>query len=593
MFLQRISMHIQNSLFTLAFLIMGVAHCFSQEICDNGIDDDSDGLVDLNDPDCSCGQEIWTLLDNIPNPSFEEKLCTPNSLSQLFCVTDWEQPAPGTTDYFHTDGLNYNCLFPSGSLPDGNGYIGFHDVNDPDISSPVQKEYAAVCLNGILEAGNEYNLTFQLGFANDWNCVDPMTPNQSPSPYVVGIFGTSDCGEIPFEVTSPGVCPTANPNWVQLGLDTIAGSEGWVEGSISFTPGIDIFGFAIGPACPLAPASSNKTYMFLDDLKLYGKDTNSYTTGYPCTNDVAFSVEVSGASFQWYKNGVAVPGETGSTLGNFDSYDVNDVYQVKIEYPNGCAISDTFSIPVAEWPELSISDLVPANCNGGGGATAQVNGGTPPYQYLWSNQSDQPFLENAAKGSYSLVVTDDKGCTTEGSVEVTEFRFFDDLLSDTTLCPGYSLQLDAHFPGASSYKWNTGAEDPVIEVFAPGVYAVELTYQGCHQVDSLNIREKNAQDCPSCIYVPNAFSPNGDGFNDTFQAYLSSDCNLSSFHLSVFDRWGGHVFETYDISTGWDGSWKGKAVVPGLYVYHLVFNIGSGPENFVAKELKGGITVVR
>ena len=114
-FLQRISMHIQNSLFTLAFLIMGVAHCFSQEICDNGIDDDSDGLVDLNDPDCSCGQEIWTLLDNIPNPSFEEKLCTPNSLSQLFCVTDWEQPAPGTTDYFHTDGLNYNCLFPSGS----------------------------------------------------------------------------------------------------------------------------------------------------------------------------------------------------------------------------------------------------------------------------------------------------------------------------------------------------------------------------------------------------------------------------------------------------------------------------------------------
>ncbi|HMP30646.1 MAG TPA: hypothetical protein PKD85_13660, partial [Saprospiraceae bacterium] len=73
-----------------------------KEICDNAIDDDNDGLIDLNDPDCTC--DIIKPISFIPNPSFEEMECCPNTRSQLNCATTWIQASEPTTDYVHTCG---------------------------------------------------------------------------------------------------------------------------------------------------------------------------------------------------------------------------------------------------------------------------------------------------------------------------------------------------------------------------------------------------------------------------------------------------------------------------------------------------------
>lgn len=72
---------------------------YMEEICNNAIDDDSDGLIDLNDPDCSC--EIADLASIIPNPSFENQNCCPDDHSQMNCAADWIQPSFGTSDYMH------------------------------------------------------------------------------------------------------------------------------------------------------------------------------------------------------------------------------------------------------------------------------------------------------------------------------------------------------------------------------------------------------------------------------------------------------------------------------------------------------------
>ena len=69
------------------------------------------------------------------------------------------------------------------------------------------------------------------------------------------------------------------------------------------------------------------------------------------------------------------------------------------------------------------------------------------------------------------------------------------------------------------------------------------------------------------LYIPNAFTPNGDGENDTFRPKGSG---IKSYSLSVYDRWGEQIFVSTDITKGWDGTFKGKDCQDGVYVYVII-----------------------
>ena len=88
-------------------------------------------------------------------------------------------------------------------------------------------------------------------------------------------------------------------------------------------------------------------------------------------------------------------------------------------------------------------------------------------------------------------------------------------------------------------------------------------------------------------YVPNAFSPNLDGINDIFKLY-NSGCPLEGFEMHVFDRWGGNVFYSNDLNIGWDGTYKGKKVELGVYVYQIAYS-AFGKKEF----LEGDVVVIR
>ena len=110
----------------------------------------------------------------------------------------------------------------------------------------------------------------------------------------------------------------------------------------------------------------------------------------------------------------------------------------------------------------------------------------------------------------------------------------------------------------------------------PGAFELAVTDSfGCIYFDEIMI--ELGPDCDS-ILIPNVFTPNGDGFNDRFQAKADY---ISDFQMLIFDRWGNHLFEANDwpINSdrhGWDGTCRGQAMDPGVYAYSISFRLVNG-----------------
>ena len=88
------------------------------------------------------------------------------------------------------------------------------------------------------------------------------------------------------------------------------------------------------------------------------------------------------------------------------------------------------------------------------------------------------------------------------------------------------------------------------------------------------------------LYIPNSFTPNGDGMNETFGAYGES---VNGYTMQVFDRWGELVFESSGINNKWDGSYKGKMAPQGSYVYKIT---AQGPDGRIAAK-KGTVNLIQ
>jgi len=221
----------------------------------------------------------------------------------------------------------------------------------------------------------------------------------------------------------------------------------------------------------------------------------------------------------------------------------------------------------------------------------------PPISYVWTypdgsiHLSDPVFdsiLESNA-GSYTLLATDSLGCSDQKSIQliVSDIPVADFHGSDTlTKAPGYILEAGS---GQAYYLWNTGETTDQITIDSTGLYRVEMiTHVGCYGADSvfLFISEEVMYEC---LFIPNAFTPNGDGLNDVFMAV--SQCPLSYFRMEIYNRWGEMFFVSEDINTGWDGKKNGNLCPGDAYVYKIAYR----PIELPATEraiVKAGVVVI-
>jgi len=158
--------------------------------------------------------------------------------------------------------------------------------------------------------------------------------------------------------------------------------------------------------------------------------------------------------------------------------------------------------------------------------------------------------------------------------------------NDTTLCNGYSIVLDATQNNAT-YLWQDNSVNSTYTVTQQGMYWVTVeTYKHCSTSDTVIISYTGCE-TPE-VFIPNSFSPNGDGVNDIFN--IKTIAEFSKFELYIYNRWGQLVFETDDAAKAWDGSFKGNTVPIGVYTYFIE---ATAKTNNEIVKYSGKITVVK
>ncbi len=521
----------------------GLPNSLPVEICDNAIDDDNDGLIDLNDKaDCIC--TLAEPLSLIPNPSFEEHSCCPQDRSELYCASTWIQASEPTTDYLHTCGwMGWPDLPPPLPFPDGEGCVGFRNGRignpggpGPQDGNPNWKEYAGACLISPLKAGTTYRFEFWIGFTQAFN---------SP-PTNISFFGSTDCANLPFGVGDEEFgCPTNGPGWVELGSVHIEGALEWKLKEITVTPVEDIYAIAIGPTCVEGQALTN-TYYFFDNLVLADVKQFEFKisgTGNPCSRDFSLSLPFSDTlSYQWYKNGIALIGETGHTLEHLE--EENATYEVKVIGPNSCRVTQAYKhkIPFFEtWLDSLICED----------------------ETIYFNST---FLSES--GNYADSLQSFMGCDS-----IVHLKLKKPLDAKDTI----------HVKIFEKEKFKFGQE--TYEV--PGEYdAVFISENGCDSLVHLFLDFYK-------IFIPNALSPNGDGINDVFTIYAGADV-MEINSLEIFDRWGNKTYGRFhfppnESNQGWDGTYRGKDTTLGVYTWTATFALSDGRLH----RMSGSLTVLR
>lgn len=324
-----------------------------------------------------------------------------------------------------------------------------------------------------------------------------------------------------------------------------------------------------------------------------------------CPGDKNGSIDVSATggtmpyNYSATQDGANFVFATDGTIQNLAPGD----YTVIVSDNNGCTKIDLVTVPDAT-PDNFITVTDSTSCFGVDyidGATHIVatsiqNG---PYQFGIDGGSLQYSGDfyGLSSGEHHLTAVNGKGCTSDVVVTVYQpLPVLASVIPDSLILPlGEGDKVLVTYQNASdvSYSWTptTGLScmdcpDPFVTVYHRGDYTVTVTMQNGTSTcfGKANLHVEVLPELP--VYVPNSFSPNGDGNNDIFQVYGQG---IETVDLKIFNRWGELVYQSNNQFAGWDGTYKGQLQLPQVFTY--VANITF--LNNKKSEKKGTITLIR
>lgn len=275
-------------------------------------------------------------------------------------------------------------------------------------------------------------------------------------------------------------------------------------------------------------------------------------------------------------------GMTNSTLTNLTA----GTYELMVTDANGCTGSASVELTNNAAPQIEEIIQTNVDCdNEDASAEVVLSNPSADLKYEWTNEAGEviantPNVQRLSPGIYEIAVTNSYGCEVFETIEIEAVSPISaTLINELRMDLGTTIDLEVlvNTTEEVSYEWYpanglscTDCPNPVANPLVSTEYTVIVRNEnGCEVSADVLVRVIPKDD----LFVPNAFSPNGDGINDSFTAFAGE--NVAKIKaLRVFDRWGAEVFRNQNFSPnveaeGWDGTFKGSVMKMGVYVYFI------------------------
>lgn len=283
-----------------------------------------------------------------------------------------------------------------------------------------------------------------------------------------------------------------------------------------------------------------------------------------CEGDAVTLTASNGSSWAW-SNGATSQSITVTDAGS---------YYVTLTDANGCsATSSTSVVTTNGGPQASISASGPLDLCIGGTVTLTANGGT---SWVWSTGATSQSITVSTAGTYYVVATDQCGSDTSSSVAVNVSNSVPSA-SMSAAQSGFTYTFTDHSTGATSWNWNFGdnttsnSQNPTHTYSSSGSYFVVLVASNACGSDTTSMLISLGD--PELLGLYNAFSPNGDGFNDTWTIPMAEYHTDNT--VTIVNRWGSEVWKAsaYDNHhVVWNGqNLNGDNLPDGTYYYIITY----------------------
>jgi len=492
----------------------------------------------------------------VPNPSFEQMLYLPNESRLDFdtVVNNWYSGNLITVLSSHINApVTFNSFFANPSqfqLPRTGLAIAAYktmEVLNPGYIYQNQRSYPSVKLKSTISMGEKVYGEFWTSYYEG--------PFEFPSGNHGMYFSKDSIFKNTYKVNY------VNPQISESNI--ISDSVNWVKISGVFIANSDINYISIGNFFEyqdtkhiynqsLAPNTLARSTYLIDDVKVRVLNPSVTDTLKICKGDSATVIATGEENHQWAF--AATPNiieETDSifkfypdssvTVNFYGSFDTLTTYVLvsDLEIDLG---KDTLICKGDEfWLSTKIKDAD---------------------QIVWNNTTNTDSLKIEKSGFYTVEVTRD-ACVKHDTIFIEVVNLEEvKIISPPVTCLGDEIKLFVPFQKYANYLWNTGATDTLISVKEDGNYSVRIVHPCGEKTDEIDVFFEK---CICHFFVPNAFSPNGDGINDEF--YPVFDCSIRSYFISITDRWGNTVFE----SKNPDERWGGTNANGGIYNVHIFY----------------------
>jgi gliding motility-associated-like protein len=310
-----------------------------------------------------------------------------------------------------------------------------------------------------------------------------------------------------------------------------------------------------------------------------------------CVGDtISLSVNlIANASYTW--NGPNQYTSDGDDLLILNAEHLNSGNYIVSGSAGICPIhSDTIHIQVVDPMQVEVIPSATTICKFD--SLFLTGSGCVDYEWSTGDLTETIRLQPLESNDYTVKGIDINGCKSNDTIhiEVKPTPYIEINPNPTTINVGETvyLHVSSQLPG-TEYLWENGSIATSIMVTPPFSTIIDVSgvYDGCKSNGSAYIYVVDPIEPDFTFYIPNTFSPNGDGLNDLFIPRLI-DANIVS--ISIFNRWNSLVFYTENPNIEWDGSSSGTPCLPGVYAYKIFYK-KEGSESL--KQLFGHVTIIR